>query len=215
MKLSLPQNRPLPSLDGLINRVPPGLRASLAALILSGLLLAMIKERADILRSGAEVRLATAPIDPRDLFRGDYVVLSYDISQVQAAKLGEPGDFKRGEPVFVVLQANAEGWAEAVAVSRTFPKAGPGRVVIEGKAAGGRFCRPVPGGTSRTCAPDELSVRVIYGLESFFVPQGHGRNIERTERLLVEVVAAVSASGKAAIKRLLIDGKPVYDEPPY
>ncbi len=215
MSLSLPQNRPLLSLDGLIGRVPLALRAGLAALTLSGLLVAMVKERADILRGGAEVRLATAPVDPRDLFRGDYVVLSYDISQVQAAKLGAPGDFRRGEPVFVVLQANAEGRAEAVAVSRTFPKAGQGQVVIEGKAAGGRACRPVPGSASRSCAPDEVSIRVTYGLESYFVPQGQGRRIERTERSRVEVVAAVSASGKAAIKRLLIDGRPVYDEPPY
>jgi hypothetical protein len=31
----------------------------------------------------------------------------------------------------------------------------------------------------------------------------------------VEVVAAVAPSGQAAIKRLLIDGVPIYDEPPY
>ncbi|MCX7324187.1 MAG: GDYXXLXY domain-containing protein [Hyphomicrobiales bacterium] len=168
-----------------------------------------------ILRGGAEVRLTTALVDPRDLFRGDYGVLSYDILQVQAAKLGEPGDFRRGEPVFVVLQANAAGRAEAVAVCRTFPKAGQGQVVIEGKAAGGCSCRPVPGSPSRTCATDQFSIRVTYGLESYFVPQGQGRRIERTERSRVEVFAAVSASGKAAIKRLLIDGRPVYDEPPY
>jgi hypothetical protein len=47
------------------------------------------------------------------------------------------------------------------------------------------------------------------------VPQGEGRAIETTDKARVEVVAAVSASGQAAIKRLLIDGKPVYAEPPY
>jgi hypothetical protein len=29
----------------------------------------------------------------------------------------------------------------------------------------------------------------------------------------VSIVAAVTPTGRAAIKRLLIDGKPVYDEP--
>lgn len=213
--LNLPQNIPMRSLDGVIDRVPLFIRACLAALVLAGLILAMVKDRADLLRTGTEVRLATAPVDPRDLFRGDYVVLSYDISQLQTAKLGETRDFKTGEPVFVVLRPNADGRSEAVAISRTFPAPGPGQVVIEGKATGGRFCRPAPGATSRACAPDEFSTRITYGLESYFVPQGQGRRIERTERSRVEVVAAVSATGKAAIKRLLIDGKPVYDEPPY
>ena len=35
------------------------------------------------------------------------------------------------------------------------------------------------------------------------------------ERKRLEVVAAVSSSGQAAIKRLLIDGKLVHQEPPY
>jgi uncharacterized membrane-anchored protein len=56
---------------------------------------------------------------------------------------------------------------------------------------------------------------VRYGLESYFVPQGEGKKIEQTPRGRLEVVAAVAASGQAAIKRLLIDGNPVYDEPPY
>jgi uncharacterized membrane-anchored protein len=56
---------------------------------------------------------------------------------------------------------------------------------------------------------------VRYGLESYFVPQGEGKNIEATEKARLEVVAAVTPSGQSAIKRLLIDGKPVYDEPPY
>jgi hypothetical protein len=34
-------------------------------------------------------------------------------------------------------------------------------------------------------------------------------------RARLEVVAAVASSGQAAIKRLLIDGVPVYDEPPF
>ncbi len=209
-----PPAAPPASVDGLIARVPALVRTALAALVLCGLILAMIKERADVLKSGTEVRLATAPVDPRDLFRGDYVILSYDISLVEPVKLGEAGRFRRGDPIFVTLQPNAEGRAEPVAVSRAFRQPGPGQVVIEGKAASTRACQPRPG-QARSCAPEEESVRVTYGLESFFVPQGQGRRIERLERSRVEVVAAVSASGKAVIKRLLIDGKAAYEEPPY
>mgnify|MGYP002653797331 CR=1 FL=1 len=53
------------------------------------------------------------------------------------------------------------------------------------------------------CGTRRRSLDVVYGIESYFVPQGTGRAIERTERNRLEVVAAVSPSGQAAIKRLL------------
>jgi len=68
---------------------------------------------------------------------------------------------------------------------------------------------------ARDCKLGTRAVSVRYGLESYFVPQGEGRKIELTPMALLEVVAAIAPSGQAAIKRLLIDGKPVYDEPPY
>jgi uncharacterized membrane-anchored protein len=55
-----------------------------------------------------------------------------------------------------------------------------------------------------------------YGIERYFVPEGEGRAIEKANREgKVAVVAAVTKAGRAAIKRLLIDGQPVYDEPWY
>jgi uncharacterized membrane-anchored protein len=46
------------------------------------------------------------------------------------------------------------------------------------------------------------------------VPEGEGRKLEqvRNQRKLI-VVAAVAPSGRAAIKRLLVDGEAIYDEP--
>jgi uncharacterized membrane-anchored protein len=53
-----------------------------------------------------------------------------------------------------------------------------------------------------------------YNLESYFVPEGEGRKLEqaRNQRKLT-IVAAVTPAGRAAIKRLLVDGAPVYEEP--
>ena len=46
------------------------------------------------------------------------------------------------------------------------------------------------------------------------MPEGEGREIESARNQgKVSIVAAVTPSGRAAIKRLLLDGKPVYDEP--
>ena len=59
-----------------------------------------------------------------------------------------------------------------------------------------------------------VTLRVDYGINQYFVPEGKGREIERiTGDGRVNIVAAVAPSGEMAIKRLLVDGSPVYDEP--
>jgi uncharacterized membrane-anchored protein len=64
----------------LVTRIPRVLLFLLAGLIQVGLIAAIVYDRARILREGREVALQTRPVDPRDFLRGDYVVLSYDIS---------------------------------------------------------------------------------------------------------------------------------------
>ena len=41
----------------------------------------MIWDRTSLLANGREVVLDVVPVDPRSLFRGDYVILGYDISR--------------------------------------------------------------------------------------------------------------------------------------
>jgi uncharacterized membrane-anchored protein len=203
----------IPSADMFIKRVPLLWRALAAMLLLTGGLLALVESRASILRSGAEVRLKTVPVDPRDLFRGDYVVLAYPISTVEGPAGGE-GGFQRGDAVFVTLTRDAEGFAQARAVGRTRPTLANGEVAIAGRVQSTGACALNDAGEA-DCASGRRRLRIAYGLESYFVPQGEGRAIETTPRARIEVVAAVSAGGEAAIKRLLIDGKLVYAEPPY
>ena len=80
-------------------------------------------------------------------------------------------------------------------------------VLIRGRVTHGATCGP----RARTFC-DKLQVR--YNLEGYFIPEGEGRKLEqvRNQRKLT-VVAAIMPSGRAAIKRLLADGEPVYDEP--
>jgi uncharacterized membrane-anchored protein len=201
------------SVDNLIARVPLLARYILAALLLCGLILAMVYQRAEILRNGQEVRLETVPVDPRDLFRGDYVVLDYRISSVDLPK-GATSDFRRGQKVFVTLRPNETGKARAVAISSERPAVSGADIVIRGTVTASSACSFNEAGI-RDCKSGTRAVLVKYGLESYFVPQGQGKNIEATEKARLEIVAAVTPSGQSAIKRLLIDGKPVYDEPPY
>ena len=201
------------SADSLVAKVPLVWRALATALLLGLVLLALVEQRARILRGGTEIRLRSVPVDPRDLFRGDYVILAYPISTVEADAAGQPA-LERGERVYVSLGRDEQGFAKATGVTRDWPKTGDGTVVIAGRVTSTSACATNANGDV-DCSGRRNRLRIAYGLESYFVPQCEGKAIETTDKARIEVVAAVSSSGEAAIKRLLIDGKAVYAEPPY
>ncbi len=179
---------------------------ALAGVIQIGLIAALVVQRVEILRRGAEVKLQTRPVDPRDLLRGDYVALSYDISTVPAGDLADKPGARAGMPVFVTLAPAGDGFYQAVSVHLQ-PVVVTGQdVLIRGRTGYGSVCG---GAVPVFCA----SIPVIYGLEKYFVPEGEGRTIEAATPRAVAIVAAIMPDGRAAIKRLLLDGKPVYDEP--
>lgn len=202
------------SANSIAARIPVLVRAILAMLVLCGAILLLVQSRASILSSGAEIRLKTEPVDPRDLFRGDYVVLNYEISRFDLTGPEGEREFRRGDTIYVRLAPDAEGFARVVAAYKARPDVRAPEVVIAGTVRSPGIC---PNGEQSTpaCERGRTGLRVAYGLESYFVPQGEGLAIERTERSRIEVVAAVATSGQAAIKRLLIDGKLVHNEPPY
>src|SRR4051812_30525766 len=117
--------------DNVIGRVPPLPRYILAALVLCGLILATVVQRAAILRSGQEARLEVLPVDPRDLFRGDYVVLDYRIGTINIPA-DVPTSFTRGQQVFVTLRPDANKMSRAVAISAEQPAATGDDIVISG-----------------------------------------------------------------------------------
>jgi hypothetical protein len=112
------------------------------------------------------------------------------------------------------LRPDENNRSKAVAISAERPVVSGADIVISGVVSLPSTC-PLNETGVRDCKLGYRAVGVRYGLESYFVPQGEGKKIELTPRALLEVVAAVAPSGQAAIKRLLIDGRPVYDEPPY
>ena len=195
------------SITPIWQRIPKAVRFGLAILLQCVLLVLMVADRMQILREGREVTLQTRPVDPRDLLRGDYVTLGYDISQLPAGALAGQPSAERNPIVFVKLKPDAGGLYQAVSVHAAPVAVTAPEVLIRGRvsyscgANGRMFC-------------DKLTIR--YGLESYFVPEGEGKTLEqaRNEQKL-RVVAAVLPSGRAAIKRLLLDGEPVYEEPWY
>jgi uncharacterized membrane-anchored protein len=196
-------------LAAIVAAIPRVLLFAFAALIQAGLIAAMVYDRVRILRAGTEVTLQTRPVDPRDFLRGDYVVLDYDISNVPAGSLQGQPSAGRDPYLFVKLAPGTAGVYQALSVhEERVPLAGR-EVLIRGRVLSGNRC-----GTSRQEFCDKLRLR--YGIERYFVPEGEGREIESARNQgKVQVVAAVTRSGRAAIKRLLLDGKAVYDEPLY
>ncbi|ANH03994.1 GDYXXLXY domain-containing protein [Shinella sp. HZN7] len=189
-------------------RVPPLVAGILAAALQTAVLGYMVESRASILRSGADIRLKTLPVDPRDLLRGDYVILSYPISTIpKAIVTGEVPKASGRQRLAVRLKPGADGlW--------TASEARFGDLAPE---AGSVILRTLPfdyysagdGGLPET-------LFVTYGLERYYVPEGEGRVLEdaRNQEEL-EVEARVSKDGTPQIARLVLRGEPVYDEPLY
>lgn len=173
--------------------------AALAAVFAGqcALLAYMIGDQIAFLKSGREIVLDVEPVDPRSLFRGDYVTLSYPVARVP--RDGIEGAGMSGHGVYVVLRQDASGAWQQVRVLASRPVAlGVGEVALRGRLEG---------------SPSD-DRRARFGIESYFVPEGTGKTIEDAAgRKQVSVRVAVGTDGRTAIKGLLIDGKPVHDEP--
>jgi uncharacterized membrane-anchored protein len=128
------------------------------------------------------VRLKTLPVDPRDILRGDYMILNYEISR--PGKIKTSAALVDGE-VFVVLKP--EGAHHIVAdILDEEPADDDPRLWVRARAWG-----------------DSGSPRLDYGIERFFVPEGRG-----TPRFtILEVEAAVSGAHRLYIRRVWLDGK--------
>jgi uncharacterized membrane-anchored protein len=152
----------------------------------------VIQERT--LSQGQVVLLETAPVDPRDLLRGDYAILHYKISDLPLS-LFSPAVTNAAPPgatVFVTLESQGDFYG-AVAASTNRPQVSAGQVILKGRIENMWWLS----------ASNDYSVRVIYGLERFYVREGTGNP---TGKLTAQV--AVPNSGQGILKGVLIDGKP-------
>jgi uncharacterized membrane-anchored protein len=192
------------NLPNTLRRVPRWALFALAAVAQVALIALMVADRVNILREGQEVKLRTRAVDPRDLLRGDYVTLNYDISTLRTADLKIDKLPPNKSRLYIRLVPDADGFYQPVSLHTERVPLNAGEVLVQGRAAHRWLCGNAIG----------PNLGVKYGIEKFFVPQGEGREIEKARNEgKVSIVAAVTPSGRAAIKRLLIDGKPVYDEP--
>ncbi len=95
------------------------------------LLAGIIAYRQYWVATGERVLLETETVDPRDIFRGDYVTLNYDISSLDLQALGTAEKFRPGERIYVLLEKGPDNIYRASAVSRKPPAEGK---FIQGRA---------------------------------------------------------------------------------
>lgn len=169
----------------------PWVRWGLAGLLQLTLVGLPLADRLQVHWFGEEVTLALRPVDPRDLLRGDYVILNPEIQLVDTG-IGVPAEVFGGDDVWVVVAPDGEGISRAVAVLSAPPT--DGRIALKGRV-------------SSTPGASDTVLRIDYGLDAFFVPEGQGLEIERLPRDRVRLVVAVSADGRSAPLRLVADGE--------
>ena len=59
---------------------------------------------------GQEILLKIEPVDPRDLFRGDYVALRYEISRINLNETPHDTDFFIGDKIYASLSKKEKFW---------------------------------------------------------------------------------------------------------
>ena len=141
------------------------------------LALAETADRAD-LAFGREIRLQAQPVDPLDVFRGNYVVLRYEISTLPVL-----GDVRRGERVC----ARPTGVGRRLAARAT-----PTRVSHRH-----RDLRP----RARRRGVSE-SVGIEYGIETYYASAEQAREVGPRSRAAGSTSSSTSTTTAARIERL-------------
>ena len=170
-------------------------------LVVSAQILALVYmagQREIIRNTGEVVFFRTAPQDPRDPLRGDYVRLSYNINQLKrkyfaadALAIYTENPLKKDELVYVELASDNGGIAKITGASLEQPDSG---LFIKGRVNSNWFNR------------NRNAINVRYGIEQYFVEQGSGAALEEKMgrwgdiQIPLEVEVALGGDGTAVTR---------------
>jgi uncharacterized membrane-anchored protein len=157
----------------------------------SAWLLGTVAVQEHALANGKVILLETRRVDPRDLLRGDYLMLNYKVSDVPVNLFSPPvkKDLPYGTKVFVALAPGTNRFYEVTRASTNEFAPAAGEILLRGKT------------DERWWSTN--SIHVEYGIENYFVAEGTGNPVGK-----LTVQAVVSASGHPKIKEVFVDGKP-------
>ena len=149
-----------------------------------------VQERA--LATGKTILLEARRVDPRDVLRGDYLILNYSISDVPRKLFSPPvaKELPVSAKIFVALVPGTNRFYEVRRASTNEIMPAADELVLRGKSDYAWWAAT-------------NSIHVAYGIEHYFVAEGTGNP---AGKLTVEAV--VPASGRAGIRQVFVDGKP-------
>lgn len=144
---------------------------------------------------GQEIKIKTQPVDPVDLFRGDYVILSYEINDLKISQFPELDKVKESlweydkskkylnKKVYVTLK-EANGVYTVETASFEKPQ---DRLYLAGKI--NYFFNKMPispvDGPSEPVKEEKFvpdTARVEYQLDKYFLPENTGKKLEELSR---------------------------------
>ena len=158
-------------------------------------LLGLVGYRETILALGRTAVLQTVPVDPRDLFKGEYVILRYEISTIgdgsnnTGTKPYIRGEIIEGDIVYVNIPDSDTNEFDHNQFAQAGNPSEEMDLFIKGRV---------------TSSKDNI-ITVEYGIEQYFVPEGRGLEIEQADDVKVRV--KINRSGTAAIEELIVDGE--------
>lgn len=130
-----------------------------------------------LLQSGTTVKLELMPVDPRSLLQGDYVQLGYTISNPPSPAQEKLIAMPYRARVSVVLAPGADGVYTFQRLYQPGETLETGELVLNGRMSGGG--------------------RIYYGIESYFVPEGTGLDVQTNARY---AHIRISAAGDAILE---------------
>ena len=159
---------------------------------------AMIARQAVALRQGETLILTARPADPRDPLLGFYLEMEFPISRV-AGEIVRASSISVGERVYAILEKGEDQRWQVASLHRKKPPYSKERPVLRARIPGYR----------------QDDYRALYGIERYYLPQDEAKQMEKKLRdgeLQLEI-AVSRQTGQSFIRRLLVKGEPVYEDP--
>ncbi|MBL4891936.1 MAG: GDYXXLXY domain-containing protein [Rhizobiaceae bacterium] len=172
----------------------------LTAILQTGAIAGMMYKYALQINSGREVIVQSGFLDPRDLFRGHYVILNLAVGDLRSGTVKTDSRFTYREDVFVELKKGDDGFWFALKLWHEIPTSHDS-AFLKGQI------RSIP--LLRTGR-----YRITFPQDRYFAPKKRAKELEKLRRdRKLGVILAVTSDGSGFIKGITIDGKKIYDEP--
>ena len=174
---------------------------AVAVIVQMAIVVGLIAFNESMLIRGTQVLLPVHPYDPTDPLRGDYIMLTYDISSINVSLAADENKMTQGATVYVVLAKTGDHW-EATGVKTAKP--GSGELFIRGIV---NYVDYDYSSTDWSNSQNTRKVNIAYGIENYFVPEGSGSGIVsqmRAKQALAQVV--VDRDGNSVLKSIVFGG---------